>query len=218
MIGERNGVYIRGGKAYLTENGINAPFIALCPGQVRGGESDALVDFTDIYPTFLDLAGMDISPEEPIEGFSFASILRGEQAGSPRDWILSMGGHPAMIGPDGRIKNYFTFRDRVIRDGRYKVYIDTLKQIHRIYDLEKDPYETNNLVEDPSLAQPLVEKFRTVLDGLPQQDHHPRYNKLEESFYDIPRDQLNRKSRRSHGSYENMVPLATVEEYDELKK
>jgi arylsulfatase A-like enzyme len=218
MIGERNGVYIRGGKAYLTENGINAPFIALCPGQVRGGESDALVDFTDIYPTFLDLAGMDISPEEPIEGFSFASILRGEQAGSPRDWILSMGGHPAMIGPDGRIKNYFTFRDRVIRDGRYKVYIDTLKQIHRIYDLEKDPYETNNLVEDPSLAQPLVEKFRTVLDGLPQQDHHPRYNKLEESFYDIPRDQLNRKSRGSHGSYQNMVPLATREEYDELKK
>ena len=218
MIGERNGVYIRGGKAYLTENGINAPFIALCPDQAGGVESDALFDFTDIYPTILDLAGMDISQEDPIEGFSFASILRGDEPGSPRDWILSMGGHPATIGPDGRVKNYFSFRDRVIRDGRYKIYIDTLKQIHRIYDLEKDPYETNNLVEDLSLAQPLIENLRTVLDGFPSVDNHPRYNRLGKGFYDIPRDKLNRMSRRTHRSYQNMVPLATGEEYDELKK
>ena len=218
MIAERNGVFIRGGKAYLTENGINAPFIALCPDRGEVRETDALVDFTDIYPTFLDLAGLDISPDDPFEGSSFVSILRGEETRSSRDWILSMGGHPATIGRDGRVKNYFSFRDRVIRNGRYKVYIDTLKQIHRIYDLENDPYETNNLVEDLSLVQPIMEKFRAVLDDLPQEDHHPRYERLDQGFYDIPPEKLNGMSRRIHRSYQNMVQPATSEEYDDLKK
>lgn len=218
MIAERNGVFIRGGKAYLTENGINAPFIVLCPGRQKGEESDALVDFTDIYPTLLDLAGLDIKPDDQIEGYSFAAVLRGEEAGNSRDWILSMGGHPAMIGRDGRIQNYFSFRDRVLRDGRYKVYVDTLKQIHRIYDMEKDPYETKNMVEDLSLIRPLIDKFRSAVDGLPPEDNNPRYEKLDQSFYDIPAEKLNGMSRKVHKNYQNMVGLATSEEYESLQK
>ncbi len=129
-----------------------------------------------------------------------------------------MGGHPATIGRDGRVKNYFEFRDRVIRDGRYKVYIDTLKQINRIYDLKQDPYETNNLVEELSLVQPLIEKYHALLEDMPARDHHPRYERLDEGFYDIPQEKLNSKSRRVHKSYQNMVPLATREEYDDIKK
>jgi hypothetical protein len=129
-----------------------------------------------------------------------------------------MGGHPATIGPDGRVNNYFSFRDRVIRDGRYKVYIDTLKQIHRIYDLKRDPYETNNLIGDLPLVQPVIEKFRAVLDGLPQEDHHPRYERLDQGFYDIPPEKLNSLSQRIHKSYQNMVQLATSEEYVDLKE
>jgi hypothetical protein len=161
---------------------------------------------------------MDVSPDAPIEGTSFASILRGEEIGSPRNWILSMGGHPASIGSDGRIKNYFSYRDRVIRDERYNVYIDTLKQIYRIYDLEKDPYETNNLIEDIVSVQPLIEKFGNVLRDLPQEDNHPRYERLDQGYYDIPQDKLNGMSRRIHKNYQNMIRLATSEEYDELKK
>lgn len=218
MIGERNEVYIRGGKAYLTENGINAPFLAHCPDKAEGRESDALVDFTDIYPTFLDLAGIDLSADDPMEGVSFAPVLRGEDALGARDWILSLGGHPAMIGPDGRVKNYFPFRDRVIRDGRYKAYIDTLKQIHRLYDLEQDPYETNNLIEDLSPFLPNLEKFRAVVEGLPSEDPHPHYEKLDQGYYDIPPEELNGRSRRVHQHYQNMVPLATREEYNDQKK
>ena len=108
MIGERNGTFIRGGKAYLTENGINAPFLVLCPGRREGIESNALVDFTDIYPTLLDLAGLSQSPQDDrVEGISFAPVLRGDEPGGCRKWILSLGGHPATIGADGRVKNYF---------------------------------------------------------------------------------------------------------------
>ncbi|KPL13772.1 MAG: hypothetical protein AMS26_13260, partial [Bacteroides sp. SM23_62] len=111
-----------------------------------------------------------------------------------------------------------TFRDRVIRDGRYKVYIDTLKKIHRIYDLEKDPYGTINLIEDLQLDQPLMEKFRSVLDGLPQEDPHPRYERLNKRIYDIPPEDLNSLSRRIHRSYQNMLWLATSQEYVDLQE
>ncbi len=218
MIGERNGAYVRGGKAFLTENGINAPFIVLCPGRKEGAESEALVDFTDLYPTLLELAGLAISPDDPSEGVSFAPVLReGKLAGS-RDWTLSMGGHPAVIGGDGRVKNYYSYRDRVIRHGRYKAYIDTLKRIYRIYDLERDPYETNNLMADPAMDQEVLERFRGVLEGQPMEDGQPHYSKLEGSYYDIPRNRLNEMSRRAHTNYQNMVPLATKEDYIELKE
>jgi arylsulfatase A-like enzyme len=218
MIGERNGAYIRGGKAYLTENGINAPFLVLCPGRRQGIESNALLDFTDIYPTLLDLAGLSPTPEDLVEGTSFAPVLRGDEPDGCRDWILSLGGHPATIGGDGRVKNHFKFRDRVIRDGRYKAYIDTLKQIHRIYDLKEDPYETNNLFGILQAGGQPLEKFGSVLDGLPEKDHQPRYTRWGKSLYDIPREDLNNLSRRIHESYRNMVGLATREEYDDLRK
>jgi arylsulfatase A-like enzyme len=218
MIGERTGVYVSGGKAYLTENGVNAPFLVLCPEQIRGRESDALVDFTDIYPTLLDLAGLATSLDARIEGVSFAPLLRGEESGGTRDWILSMGGHPAMIGRDGRVKNYFSFRDRVIRDGRYKVYIDTLKQLHRIYDLQSDPYEEINLLEDPEFNRALIGKFSIILDGLPVEDNTPRYERLDTTVYDIPPEKLNASSGRVHRNYQNMVRLATREEYIDLKQ
>jgi arylsulfatase A-like enzyme len=217
MIGERNGAYVRGGKSYLTENGINAPFLVLCPGRKEGVESEALVDFTDIYPTLLDLAGLPIPVEDRTEGISFAPVLLGDEQGSAREWILSLGGHPATIGTDGRVRNYFSFRDRVIRDSRYKVYIDTLKQIHRIYDLMEDPWETTNLVNDLQADREILDWFRTVLEGLPGKDQHPRYVKLDGSRYDIPVETLNGSSRRVHSSYRNMVGPASREEYLELK-
>jgi arylsulfatase A-like enzyme len=218
MIGEINGVFIRGGKAYLTENGINAPFIVLCPGLAGGIESDALVDFTDIYPTLLELAGIDISPEDPIEGCSFASILKGEGGMGRREWILSMGGHPATIGQDGRVENYFSFRDRVVRDERYKVYIDTLRQICRIYDLEADPYETENLMGNGPWILPVLEKFTPVMKDQPNQDRNPLFSRLTGSYYDIPADELNQLSKRVHSRHTNMQPLASQDEYIHLKE
>ena len=54
-VGKRNEQYIRGGKTMLSENGINCPFIVRVPGQSKRYQSDALIDFTDLYPTILEL-------------------------------------------------------------------------------------------------------------------------------------------------------------------
>ena len=103
-------------------------------------------------------------------------------------------------------------------DGRgYKAYIDTLQQVQRIFDMETDPYESENLVTDPELEE-ILERFRLVLENHPREDGHPRYSKLDSSYYDIPSDKLNERSSRSHRNLQNMVPLATEQEYVVLKK
>ncbi|MBD3265417.1 sulfatase-like hydrolase/transferase, partial [bacterium] len=56
--GQRNGWIIQGGKGQKTENGVCAPFIVNGPGLVpQGVTTDALTDFTDLAPTFCELAG-----------------------------------------------------------------------------------------------------------------------------------------------------------------
>ncbi len=199
ITGHRNGRAVRGGKTYLTENGINAPLIVNAPGLVPSGKvTDALVDFADFLPTFADLASAEIPSGNTIDGLSFAPLVLGKQQDSPRDWIMAMGSHPAVIRND-RVENYYSFRDRVIRDNKYKAYIDTTKIISELYHLESDPQEVNNLVSshDPDIQKALL-KFNKVLQSFPDQDANPKYKKLNKSFYDIPADELYKMSEKAN--------------------
>jgi arylsulfatase A-like enzyme len=66
------------GKGSCSELGVRVPLI-VAGGPVNGrGQSDALVDFTDIYPTLLELAGIDASPTGDRPGLSFLPALIGE--------------------------------------------------------------------------------------------------------------------------------------------
>ena len=54
----RNGYSVRGGKGTPTIDGTHVPFIAWAPGRVPEAKvSEALVDFTDMLPTFAQIAG-----------------------------------------------------------------------------------------------------------------------------------------------------------------
>ena len=59
------------------------PFIVSWPGKIKSSRiSDALIDFSDIFPTSLDLAGVDSKKEWlvggellKIDGYSFKDVL-----------------------------------------------------------------------------------------------------------------------------------------------
>jgi arylsulfatase A-like enzyme len=53
----RNGYPVEGGKGLPTINGTHVPFIAWGAGVPQRKVSDALVDFTDLLPTFAEIAG-----------------------------------------------------------------------------------------------------------------------------------------------------------------
>jgi arylsulfatase A-like enzyme len=195
ITGRRNKRPVRGGKTFLSENGINAPFIVNCPGIVpEGVVSEALVDFSDILPTFAALGGGILPEGHRIDGHSFAEVILGKSKRSSRDWILGMGSHPAMIR-NGRVVPTFKFRDRAVRDEKYKAYIDTCKQISALFNLENDPWEEHNLIqEDNRELKSAKRTFKRFLNHFPDVDASPRYTPLEGSVYNIEEEELNRKA------------------------
>ena len=103
-----------------------------------------------------------------------------------------------------RVLRDTAIRDRVLRDMRYKVYLDTLKQIHRIFDLQEDPREKVNLVSKPGMAE-VLDRFEKYVKDLPDEDRHPDYLKLDTSIYDVPPEYLEQAHRRLMGK-NNMSP------------
>lgn len=197
IIGDLNGKRVRGGKSMLSENGVNAPFIINAPGIVPEGiTSDALIDFSDLLPTLCDLAQTSPDKEYEYDGISFAPEIYGLENKSKRDWIMALGSNPAKI-KNGRIKNAFDFRDRIVRDKNFKAYIDTLNKIYEIIELKSDFYEENNLLnskrEDVISG---IKKFESIIKKYPSLDASPIYTRSKNSLFDIDSIELLKMSNR----------------------
>ena len=83
-----NGQTIKGGKASMTDMGTHVPLVTYWKGHSPQGKVlNDLVDFSDMYPTFAEAAGIKLSGSDTVDGRSFLPQLRGEP-GNPRDWVL----------------------------------------------------------------------------------------------------------------------------------
>ncbi|MDB4526860.1 sulfatase-like hydrolase/transferase [bacterium] len=74
-----NGKPIAGGKGKAGhDSGVRTPFVVTMPGTVQAEKvSDELVDFSDLLPTFCELAGVDTSDDKNIDGVSLMPTLTG---------------------------------------------------------------------------------------------------------------------------------------------
>ena len=83
-----NGRGLSGSKGSMWEGGSHVPFIASWQGVTPVGKtSKALVDFSDLFPTFVEAAGAKMPDGVTFDGKSFLPILKGE-AGVPREWVF----------------------------------------------------------------------------------------------------------------------------------
>lgn len=123
-----------GGKGSTKDSGTHVPFIASWPGTIEAGsESRELVDFSDLFPTFVELAGVG---EEKIASYDLDGVSL----------------TPTFTGEGERDKPYiycWYHRDgdrkkasEHVRDQRYKLYSDG-----RFYDLKSDFHEKKNLAD-----------------------------------------------------------------------
>lgn len=184
-----NGRVVRGRKGQTLENGCCEPFIVSCPGAItEGAVSDALADFTDLLPTFAELAGAELPTGHTLDGKSFAPVLRGKSELGQREWIMSMGGGAGTYDESGRVINAYRYRDRVIRDRRYKLYVETDRSSAKLVDLVKDPGELVNRVGDPALSDALA-KLQEVEHSFPAQDNSPRYTPQPPQPWDVVQKQ-----------------------------
>ena len=128
------------------EESIRTPFIIRYPAVVNAGSQiDELVVSVDIAPTVLDVAGAPIG--DHIQGRSLVPLL----LGTAENWRQS-----AFI-------EFYTYENpfpwlldmdyRAIRTDRYK-YIHWMQHPdeNELYDLEQDPYEMQNVIDDPRMA------------------------------------------------------------------
>jgi arylsulfatase A-like enzyme len=84
----RDGRKIKFGKGTMNDTGSWVPFLASWPDVIKpGSRYDGLVDFSDITPTILRVAGVAVP--EGLDGQSFAPQLEGKD-GTPREWVHTL--------------------------------------------------------------------------------------------------------------------------------
>ena len=189
--GKMNNREVKGGKTQTTENGINAPYIWNCPGLIRQGVvTEALTDFTDILPTFLDIAGAKLPGEYVFDGVSIKDFVFGKKKDTRRKWIMSMGGNAngnrSQITDKG-LENNLRYRDRVFRDKQYKLYISSEKKPVKLIDLAADPEEKTDLLPALSSNRFAKRSYKTLWKAAQQQpdrDNDPKYIPAPKSAWD----------------------------------
>ena len=148
--------------------GLKVPFVVRWPKVIKPGTtSNQLIHYTDVLPTFMEVARG--KPAEDMDGKSFLSILKGKDE--------AINKYVYGVRTNQNILNSEIFPSRMIRDKRYK-YIRNFNSLEvveqnltgksnvdyfikrgankfknepfeELYDVEKDPFEKNNLAQDP---------------------------------------------------------------------
>lgn len=160
------------GKWGVAEQGLKVPFIVRWSGVVEANSvSETMLNFVDILPTFLDIIGADI-PQD-LDGKSFQSTLKGN-SDPIREYIFS-------LATKQNIQKCKVFPSRAIRGKRFK-FIRNYNSIEvvesnygsnpvvnafikkgaesfpnipfeELYDLEVDPYQEQNLINNPEYLE-----------------------------------------------------------------
>jgi arylsulfatase A-like enzyme len=76
---------LRGAKRDLYDGGIREPFIARWPGKIQPGESDQVLAFWDMLPTFAELAG--VPAPAGIDGISMLPAILGKPQKRSHDYL-----------------------------------------------------------------------------------------------------------------------------------
>jgi arylsulfatase A len=97
---------IVGGKGQMNDAGSHVPLIVNWPGPGGSGSiCDDLVDFSDVFPTLVEVAGAKLPAGYIVDGRSMLDQIRG-LGGKPRDWILiELDDKAAVLGRHWKLLN-----------------------------------------------------------------------------------------------------------------
>ena len=77
-VGPASCLPLRAGKGWLYEGGIRVPTIISWPGRViPGSVSDIPITTCDVYPTLLNVAGLESNPKQHLDGVDLSPIFKG---------------------------------------------------------------------------------------------------------------------------------------------
>jgi arylsulfatase A-like enzyme len=137
----RNGnAPLSGGKGAVTEGGLRVPFLIRGPGIAGNVCSRVPVTACDVLPTIAELAGVKVPLTARVEGGSLVSVLRdpagrGGVARSREELVFHFPHYD--LGNGGPAT--------AILVGNYKLVRNYERNSRRLFDLERDPGEENDL-------------------------------------------------------------------------
>ena len=149
---------LKGGKGGIHEGGIRVPAVVVWPGiTAPGSRNKTRIQSLDLYPTILKMLGI-VPPEEHImDGLDFTKALRGiEYERDPMfTYVPSHGNTPHWLPPSMSV-HYKQWK--LIRTFHYGENGD---HQYRLYDLQNDIGESNNLVAS---RDDVVQELDSLID------------------------------------------------------
>ncbi len=190
-----NGAPLPFAKGSVYRQSVQTPWIIRWPGKIKPGtiDDENFVNGVDFMPTILDLAGS--KTPDTIDGKSFAPVLFGKKVdGFDFGFGVFIRGHSHFVNQRGiHTKKYgYIFNEWVaFEDGdvyfvadnmtpilypaadrdpelakRIEFYLDRAPE--ELYDYEKDPWATCNLVHDPEYFDALKTMRKKMIDWMDQ--------------------------------------------------
>ncbi|QTD37683.1 sulfatase [Polaribacter batillariae] len=154
-------------KRLIYEESLRMPFVIQYPKEIKGGSTiDDIILNIDFAALFADYAG--IKQPSFIQGESFRENLKGE---TPKNWRkdayyrywLHRTERPAHFGiRNNRYKLAFFYGQPLDMSGAMK---QTTTPAWEFYDLEKDPNETHNAIDDEQY-QTIIKEMKNRLQEL----------------------------------------------------
>lgn len=190
---------LRGGKSMLYEGGIRVPMIVRWPGRIQAGSvCNVASDISDIYPTLMEIAGVDYSDykaDETADGESLKPLFADpENRGKAyrRDTFYHFYGKTGYRG----YHNFATWA--TLRKGDYKLHYDYQGKLE-LYNMADDMFEKNDLTEaEPERA---VEMLVQLTDWLTANCH--------EAYLPEPNEDFDPNGELPYGPY---IPLTQLKQ------
>ncbi len=148
LLGEHR---IRNGKTLGYEPSARVPLLMRGPGIPSGAVVEQLVGLHDLAPTVLQATGTYGAQTHPLDGRSLLPLVRDDDVAAKRDLVLE-------AGPRDTTTTRLQYQGVRTNTGWKYIEHDTGEK--EMYDLDRDPYELENLAGDPAFAT-----RRRVLDG-----------------------------------------------------
>lgn len=147
---------LRGFKGMYYEGGIRVPMFVRWPGKIAAGSvSDIPVINVDLYPTFLQLAGVSPPSGKALDGESLVPVITGKGKLQRESIFWHFPGYLDRPNPGARDNDFRTRPVTVIRKADWKLHL-----FHEEWALDgrRESIDTNNSVELYNMASDISEQ------------------------------------------------------------
>jgi arylsulfatase A-like enzyme len=166
-IGSHGGHWAK--EAFLSEEVLAIPAVMRWPGHIAPGQvSQHLISNVDFPVTMLDAAGTSFTG--PVDGRSLLDIVLAERAGETEPWrediVCETHGHhrEPVVGRALVTDRYKYATYKYLDTPDYADLTSAPERMEELYDLQGDPYQLHNLVDDAA-HRDVVADLRARLDN-----------------------------------------------------